>query len=245
MRNALILVLCLMLCVNLALSSGNATIEVGHFDFAGGPLALNSDRMTPLSDGMAGALYLQENPTAPDEPVYEFSMNGSRLFNREGFFLSNKLELTISGDGAWLLLRIWDSPDPSTATCYWESPLTLVTPESGQISFATDEWTLYPIDQVAMQSSVGSVAAFALHPNYPNPFNAVTTIRFDIAEATQVSIRLYDVLGREAAQIMTAPYPVGSHSISFDAAGLASGNYLLRMSTASGFSQSRRITLLK
>ncbi|MBU1638256.1 T9SS type A sorting domain-containing protein [bacterium] len=84
-----------------------------------------------------------------------------------------------------------------------------------------------------------------MHPNYPNPFNAETTIGFDIAEATQVTIRLYDMLGREAARIMNAAYPVGSHTLAFNAAGLATGNYLLRMSTATGFQQVRRITLLK
>lgn len=243
MKNALILILALMLSVNLALSSGNATIEIGHFDFAGGPLVADSN--TPLPDGMAGALFVQGNPLSADNPVFEFSLNGSSLFSKEGFFLSSKHELTLPSEGVWILLRIWDSADQETATYYWESPLTLITPESQQISFATEEWTLHPIDKAEASQSSAAVEAFALHPNYPNPFNAETTIGFDIAEATQVTIRLYDMLGREAARIMNAAYPVGSHTLSFDAAGLATGNYLLRMSTATGFQQVRRITLLK
>ncbi|MBU1920084.1 hypothetical protein KKG66_04500, partial [bacterium] len=181
MKNALILILALMLSVNLALSSGNATIEIGHFDFSGGPLVADSD--SPLPDGVAGALFVRQSPLVADDPAYEFSLNGSRLFNREGYFLSNKLELEISGDGSWILLRIWDSPHRETATCYWESPLTLITPESQQISFATEEWTLHPIDKAVESQSSAAVEAFALYANYPNPLNAETTIDFDIAEA--------------------------------------------------------------
>jgi hypothetical protein len=70
---------------------------------------------------------------------------------------------------------------------------------------------------------------FALTGNYPNPFNPVTTITFQMADPAQVRLAVYDLLGREVAVLIDAPMPVGNHSAMFDGRGLGSGIYLVRM----------------
>ncbi len=85
---------------------------------------------------------------------------------------------------------------------------------------------------------------FSLGNAYPNPFNPSTVIPFDAQTAGEISIRVYDMLGRHVATLASGLYPAGSHSIRFDATGLSSGVYLVRM-TAPGIQQVRRVTLLK
>jgi hypothetical protein len=71
----------------------------------------------------------------------------------------------------------------------------------------------------------------ALLQNYPNPFNPSTSIRWNLAEASSVNIRLVDMLGREFSVIVTGEYAAGSHSVVLDAASLSlsSGTYVVVM----------------
>ncbi len=85
---------------------------------------------------------------------------------------------------------------------------------------------------------------FALAPNYPNPFNPTTTIEFALPEAVEVSLRVYDVMGREVARLVEGSMGVGNHRVTFDASRLASGIYLYRIQ-AGRFTEVRRMILVK
>ena len=69
---------------------------------------------------------------------------------------------------------------------------------------------------------------FALKHNYPNPFNPMTTIPFDLPEASRVQIHIYDLTGREVAVVASGQYSAGSHTVTFNGSGLPSGIYLIR-----------------
>jgi len=69
---------------------------------------------------------------------------------------------------------------------------------------------------------------YALNHNYPNPFNPVTTIPFDLPEASRVQIQIYDLTGREVAVVASGQYSAGSHMVTFNGSGLPSGIYLIR-----------------
>jgi hypothetical protein len=80
---------------------------------------------------------------------------------------------------------------------------------------------------------------------YPNPFNPVTSINFNVAAVGPVSISVFDVLGRRVTDLLDNDIrAIGTHQIRFDAGDLSSGVYVVRM-TAGGFSSSRSIVLLK
>jgi hypothetical protein len=87
-------------------------------------------------------------------------------------------------------------------------------------------------------------AEFDLLPNYPNPFNPATEISYLLPEVNVVTLKVFDVLGREVATVVNERKPAGSYTVRFDASGLASGVYIYRL-TAGAFIQSRRMMLVK
>jgi len=88
---------------------------------------------------------------------------------------------------------------------------------------------------------------YTLYQNFPNPFNPSTTIRFSISTKANISIRIYDILGREVqALVENQPYNPGSHEVSFNASGIASGTYFYRIASTDGkFQQVKKMMLMK
>jgi hypothetical protein len=108
-------------------------------------------------------------------------------------------------------------------------------------------------DQSTLASSSGTTAAevvdalpssFALHRNYPNPFNPSTTISFDIPSQVNVRIVVYNAIGEEVAILVDGVRSAGSYTTSFDASSLASGLYFYRMQ-AGEFHAVEKMSLLK
>ena len=85
---------------------------------------------------------------------------------------------------------------------------------------------------------------FRLYQNYPNPFNPATNFGFRIPDRGLVSLKVYDTLGREAATVVNKVLPAGEYTYQWNAAGLASGVYLYRISVGS-FGQSGNYSLTK
>ncbi len=83
-----------------------------------------------------------------------------------------------------------------------------------------------------------------LLPAYPNPFNPVTTIDFSLAQTEAVRLTVHNLLGEEVAVILDRLMEPGSHTASFDGAGLASGVYTYTLQVG-GFSQTKTFTLVK
>jgi hypothetical protein len=87
-------------------------------------------------------------------------------------------------------------------------------------------------------------AVFALEQNYPNPFNPMTNVEFRIAKSEFVSLRMYDALGREVSTLVNEHKAPGIYRVVWNAADLASGVYLCRM-TAGTFAQTRKFVLMR
>jgi phosphatidylserine/phosphatidylglycerophosphate/cardiolipin synthase-like enzyme len=85
---------------------------------------------------------------------------------------------------------------------------------------------------------------YKLYQNYPNPFNPVTTIRFEIPKAQHISLKIYDVLGRELKTLFNGNAPAGIMAVDFKADGLASGIYIYKI-IADGFTASKKLMLMK
>lgn len=79
-----------------------------------------------------------------------------------------------------------------------------------------------------------NMPGFTLEANYPNPFNPQTTIRFGMQEAALVSLKVYDMAGREVASLVNGPLAAGSHEVTFEAGSLPSGRYLYRLASPVG-----------
>jgi hypothetical protein len=70
---------------------------------------------------------------------------------------------------------------------------------------------------------------FALAQNFPNPFNPNTTIRFDLPAPRHVTLKVFDLLGREVATLLDEQTREGEHTVRFDASRLTSGIYIYRL----------------
>jgi hypothetical protein len=85
---------------------------------------------------------------------------------------------------------------------------------------------------------------FRIDRNFPNPFNPSTTFRFEVPERSRVSLRIFDLLGRETAIVVSEDLPPGAYVRSWDASGLPSGVYFYRFD-AGAFSASGKVLLVK
>ncbi|MEK9138396.1 MAG: T9SS type A sorting domain-containing protein, partial [Bacteroidota bacterium] len=85
---------------------------------------------------------------------------------------------------------------------------------------------------------------FSLEQNYPNPFNPSTTISFTIPHSSFITLKVFDVLGREVATLVNEELRAGRYERTFDGSGLASGVYLLRLQAGSSV-QTNKLLLLK
>ena len=86
--------------------------------------------------------------------------------------------------------------------------------------------------------------AFVLHPNFPNPFNPGTTIRYSLPVQSQVRLAVYDVLGQQVALLHEGVQRAGSYRARFDGTELGTGVYFCRLEAAR-FSQTRKMLLVK
>jgi D-alanyl-D-alanine carboxypeptidase len=85
---------------------------------------------------------------------------------------------------------------------------------------------------------------YSLSQNYPNPFNPSTKIMFSVSKHGFTEIKLFDILGREAAVIASGEFSPGNYSIDFDASNLTGGVYFYRM-LSGDFIQTRKLVILK
>jgi len=88
------------------------------------------------------------------------------------------------------------------------------------------------------------VNEFNLEQNYPNPFNPGTQINYALAERSNVTLKVYDVLGNEVAVLVNSNQEVGSYDVDFNASNLASGLYIYTLNTGN-FTSSKKMMLLK
>jgi hypothetical protein len=85
---------------------------------------------------------------------------------------------------------------------------------------------------------------FSLHQNYPNPFNPITKIRYSIPQASNVVIKVFDILGNEIETLLDEEKPVGTYELSWCAESLPSGVYFYQL-IAGDYIQTRKMILIK
>ncbi len=128
---------------------------------------------------------------------------------------------------------IRQNPGQLTSGQLWYLPVQIITKEVAQ------KENSIPIE-------------FSLDQNYPNPFNPTTTIQFTLPEASRVTLKLFDILGRELVTLVDKEMEKGVHKVLFDAKDFASGVYFYRIQAKSensdskqAFLQSRKLIFLK
>ena len=179
-------------------------------------------------------------------------------------------EYTLSYDGflAWdwiyLYARVFDT---STSEKIAETNIhkadsllasvDFVAPEDGSVEIRFAKWAESPgrvgIDNITLvkagtatsnESDLEQPKEIGLSQNYPNPFNPTTSISFNLPEATNVSLSVYNMIGQKVAVLVDGRRTAGEHTVSFDASSLSSGVYIYRLRSGS-MTITKKMTLLK
>jgi len=141
--------------------------------------------------------------------IYGVSVNGGRVVDSLAWDYGTRTAyvipraMAISADGLTMYLGTFSTGTP------------------GVQKFTRQTATSLPVDETP--------TGFALSQNYPNPFNPSTRISFSIPQAGEVTLKVYDMLGREVATLVNGTMAAGTHSATFDASGMSSGIYLYEL----------------
>jgi hypothetical protein len=98
-------------------------------------------------------------------------------------------------------------------------------------------------NQTTVENNIATLR-FELKQNYPNLFNPSTSISFSVGTYSYMSLRMYDVLGREIATIFSGTIPAGSYTKQWDASHLPSGVYFYHLK-AGGYRETKKLVLIK
>lgn len=118
-------------------------------------------------------------------------------------------------------------------------------------AFGTSDWTsgwaqFNPVNYVIGISMISSEvpSGFSLGQNYPNPFNPSTTIKFDIQKSGPVTLKVYDVTGKEVRSLVNEKLGTGTYEYNFNASNLNSGVYFYKL-VSGNYSETRKMLLVK
>jgi len=100
--------------------------------------------------------------------------------------------------------------------------------------------TLTGINQIGLDVPT----SYSLGQNYPNPFNPTTNIQFSMSNVQYVTLKVYDILGKEVATLVNESLNPGTYEVSFEGSSLNSGVYFYRMTTP-GYSETKKMSLIK
>ena len=133
---------------------------------------------------------------------------------------------------------LWSVPDIYSESCRI------------RISNAENQWSYDESDSLfTIEQSVGIEdekipTQYALLQNYPNPFNPTTVISYDLPENAFVNLKIFDITGKEVAEIVNSEKSAGKHRIQFDANKLSSGIYFYQIKT-NQYSETKKMILIR
>ncbi len=119
----------------------------------------------------------------------------------------------------------------------YNSTYSMESTESNEIQLTGGGW-----DKKAGRSQIPK--SFGLSQNFPNPFNPVTSISYQLPQATHVTLTVYNVTGQEVAKLVNEARPAGFHNVQWDARNVASGTYFYRI-VAGNFTELKKMVVIK
>jgi hypothetical protein len=172
-----------------------------------------------------------------------------------GFILAGQTDLLSNGwDWAIWILRIDSSGDTLWTTTYDtggnDGGCILQAPDEGYLLLATEG----SVERLIKYAPEGTGLSqknllyipkgYNLSQNYPNPFNPITTIEFTLPKTSEVSLKIFNILGEEVATLVSDRLSTGSYSYEWDASNHASGVYLYRLQ-AGDYVETKKMILMR
>jgi hypothetical protein len=204
--------------------SGNIIWEKIYIS-PGGQIAEQGESIQQLSDGYLIGGMTSTEATSWNMYVIRTNLNGDTLWTQ-----------IIGGEMDDRGFAAAKAPDGSIYSAGW-------TWSSGQ--GAGDIYLAKLSDKTTgIINNNTTVSGYELSQNYPNPFNPETKINFSIPSASIVKLRVYDISGKQVAELVNSSLQRGSYTYSFNGAGLPSGAYFY-MLEAAGFKETKKMLLVK
>ncbi len=163
-----------------------------------------------------------------------------------------RLDITLPGETEALFSFLYDFEDLAGSSAAVLAS-GFVDPDANQggeaftlIAVLADGTVVEAQDITSSEDEIASDVPqeYRLKNNYPNPFNPTTNIEYQLPEAENVRLSVYDVLGREVAVLVNEEQQAGTYTVTFDGADLSSGTYIYRI-TAGSFNQTGKMMLVK
>ena len=191
----------------------------------------------------AGNSWQSISSNLPDAPVNDIIVDpdfAGRLFAATdvGVFITDNL------GNSWSYLSENLPNSPITDLVLHNPTSTLIAATFGRSMYSIDLTTITNV-----KDEIASVNDFVLYQNYPNPFNPTTKIKFQIPDQvrndkSQVTLKVYDVLGNEVATLVNEEKPAGTYEVEFNGDNLPSGIYLYQLQEGSS-TKTKKMVLLK
>lgn len=238
----------LLLLVPLVLFTGPLALASPHFDSCEAMTGSSATLILPSS-----ALEASEIPLSAGSEVALFTPDGTCAGH--AIWEGGSLAVAIWEDdpqtndqdgftaGESLRLALWDE---ASSTEHENVNAALDPVYSDAFIFASD--AIYLVSNLG--GSTGSInneptLAYALDANYPNPFVSATTIRYTLADESDVRLEVYNLLGQRVAEIVNERQQPGGYEVTFrPPANLSSGTYLYRI-VADTFTENHRMVLVR
>lgn len=208
--------------------------DINALSFSGNSIYVGTDNGVFRSTNN-GTNWIAFNTGLTSTKVYSFIASGTNLFagTDDGIFRTTNYEAT------------WTKINTGLTTSAYIFKLGVSATDLYAATFNGGVWRR-PLSEVI---SVGLLSSeipdqFNLSQNYPNPFNPVTTINFSIPSTSFVTLRIYNVMGKEVSRLVNEYLTVGSYSSKWDASNLPSGVYFYNIN-AGAFSDTKKLMLLK
>ena len=206
----------------------------------------NGDGNIDILDVVTIVDQILNGPARIDNATYgrvDYNNTGAAL-NADGFV--GAVQMTLSHHSDFSLNLTDNALLAEYVTDGNSTTLIIVAPEGTQLFTSEGE---YEITSVVAASGDDYIAIeiageYSLLTNYPNPFNPSTTINYSVVEAGHVNISVYDINGREVAELVSGFQSAGYHSMEWNASAQSSGIYFVKM-TANGLNQTLKLALMK
>jgi hypothetical protein len=175
-----------------------------------------------------------------------FDKGTGEFANREGQWLEfNPSDWSIKDSIQWHFFTPGDANERPRGLAFSNDGNTAYVACFGGSDYPpVEQFYYYRVDGIQKDNNGGIVKSYKLSQNYPNPFNPSTEINFSVAKAGFVTLRVYDILGREVATLVNQEMSNGDYSVNFVASGLSSGTYIYQLNV-NGVVISKKMTLLK
>jgi hypothetical protein len=230
------------------------TQEYNDVDYAGDvsiPSLVNAVEGTQLG----GALYTLFNSQPTDSmlynPYYELgSSAGANFLDGADLLDDCVVDMVGGGDGtAYNIGYHRTLPAGNKIVHLMYDPISINSAPAyywyGFSETAPQVQTLYWFDIISGIDDEGTLPeAYTLSQNYPNPFNPTTVISYSVPEKSDVTLKVFNLLGQEVAQLVNEVKNVGTHEVSFNAKNLTSGVYFYTIK-AGNFTSTRKMMLIK